>query len=231
MSKYNTNAWEAASQPALHDYIETNLVLPRLNEIHGNVSQTDEQYAYNKKNGDRKFSATDGKTITIERKIDRSDKSEDFAFEIFCNLKMGNWEEIKGRCRTSNASQHKRALDKIIATRLDDDFSQRNAGLLTADLKGLGKHYSQVVRYYPHLNRAECWLLSTRWLQGEVIQNLKSIDIGKVWANKHGNRWDTILAFVSMPSKVRTAPLNICGDSIVENWELPIDVYHNLVKD
>jgi hypothetical protein len=223
--------WDANSQPALHDYIENTFVVPRLIEIHKSVTLDAEQYAYNRKNADRKFVDAEGKVITIERKIDRSDKSDDFAFEIFCNLKLNQWNEVKGRVRTNNASAHKKALSKIIATRLDEDFDQNNAGLLTANLKGLGKHYSQVVRYYPHVNRAECWLVSTRWLQAEVIQNLKNIDVGKVWASKHGNRWDTVLAFVSMPSVVRNAPLNIDGDSIVANWELPIESYHRLVTN
>ena len=228
-------SWDIASTTAqnpLHDYVEKTYTMPKLAEIHKGISVADNQYDYDAKNQDRKLTDTDDHTITIERKIDRSFASDDITFEIFCNLKMNNWNTMRSGRYSAGGKDHKSFLDKIRETHCSDTFKKdKNSGLLLANLCGSGVHYTQMIRYYKKQNRAEAWLLNTKWLQREVWDNIQNVDVAKVIKEKHGNKWDTIIALISMPSVVRNAPLNIDGDSIVGNWELPIKTYHELVID
>lgn len=224
----NKTDWDIASQPAVHNYVEQNLVIPYLETLYGNLEFAANQYKHNQKNGDRLFE-NEKTRITLERKHDRSDRSTDFAFELLGNQPMNSWTSLPPRLRKSrDATEHRKMVERIAKYRFSEYFDNSKAGLIFADVKNMGHHYTVAVRHYPLLKKTECWLLATRLLQSEVKQNLINIDIGRTMPEKYGDNWKVVLAFVALPSLVLTTKPNINGDCIAAQWDIS-DVYPMLV--
>jgi hypothetical protein len=233
----NKSSWEAASQPAVHQYVETNFVVPWFRSQWEHIDWNFQDLSNRKaKNADREHllrsEASDEvlSRVTLERKHDRSDKSDEFAFEMLVNFRLGIWDNLAPRIRKSRSPQeHRAALDRIDKWVLND-YDGNHAGLLLSMLKNLGKHYTVAVKHYPKTQQTECWLLDTKKFQKETFANRSNIDIGRTLAaEKYGDRWTVVLAFVNLPSIHR--PHNkphVSHNCVCGNWDIS-EVYPKLV--